>query len=319
MSRGLAYLNGLRALEAVIRNRSLIGAAEELHVTPAAVGQQIRQLESWLGIRLFERSRGRGTHLIPLPHAEAALADLSAGFSLVDRGLKKLQQFGGEQMLTVTTSPAFGARWLVSRLGSFLSANTDLEVRVDVSEKVADLRRGEADCAIRYGIGPWPGLNSQKLLSEELFPVAAPRLIATMPIGIAPKDLLEWPLIEDTSGRYMPDFPTWSRWFARYADVSQPTRPTMEFNLAATAIQAATDGAGIALVRSIAVDDDLRSGKLVRLFEHLPGLLSPASYWLLTPDTEPVKASIVKFMKWINEEVRYRTDKTMPESWLRSG
>lgn len=304
MGRGLANLNGLRALEAVMRHRSYIHAAEELHVTPAAIGQQIRALEAWLGLALFERNRGSGARLVPFAHTEAAMADLSAGFALLQRGLTRIQSGNPDGSVRVTTSPAFGARWLVGRLGRLKARHPDINVEVDVSERVANLQAGDADCAIRYGIGPWPGLEAQLLLREELFPAAAPSLLKRHDAVVRPQELLDWPLIEDNSGTYMADFPNWQRWFAQRAQSDHPVRPTIQVNLAAAAIEAAIEGAGVGLVRSVAAYEDIRSGRLVRLFPELPGLPSPASYWLLTPTNKRPSSDLLTFIDWIRSEAQ---------------
>lgn len=304
LTRGLANLNGLRALEAVMRHRSYIHASEELHVTPAAIGQQIRALEAWLGLTLFERNRSSGARLVPYPHTEAAMADLSAGFALLQRALTRIQSENRGGSLRVTTSPAFGARWLVGRLGRLKAHHPDLKVEVDVSERVANLEAGEADCAIRYGIGHWPGLEAHRLLREELFPAAAPAFLERHGPALAPRDILDWPLIEDNSGTYMAGFPNWQRWLALYAQSHRPVTPTIQVNLAAAAIEAAIDGVGVGLVRSVAAHDDIASGRLVRLFPDLPGLPSPASYWLLTPAHRSPSPDLLTFTTWVRNEAR---------------
>ncbi len=302
MARGLSNLNGLRALEAVMRHRSYIHAAEELHVTPAAVGQQIRALEAWLGLALFERNRGSGARLVPLPHAAAAMADLSAGFAQLERGLALLQRAGDARVVRVSTSPAFGGRWLMGRIGAFQRLHPEIDLRLDISERVVDLAADEADCAIRYGIGPWHGLAAQRLMAEELFPAAAPGFIARQGPVAHPRDLIEWPLIADGSGSYMPDFPNWQRWFAQAAGLDLPVRPTIQVNLAAAALDAAIDGAGVALVRSVAAQEDLRAGRLVRLLPETPGLASPAGYWLLTAQGRQPGEGLHTFMAWVRAE-----------------
>lgn len=305
--RGMANLNGLRALEAVVRHRSYIHAADELHVTPAAVGQQIRALEAWLGMALFERNRGSGARLAPLPHTEAAMADLTAGFALLDRGLRRIQRAGSGNVVRISTSPAFGTRWLVARLGQFQQAHPEIDVRLEVTEKVVDLAAGEADCTIRYGIGPWSGLSARRLCGETLFPAASPALAARLPAAPRPEDLRALPLIEDCSGQYMPDFPDWRRWFARYAGNGGDPRPAIQVNLTSAALQAAMDGAGAVLARSFAARDEIDAGRLVRLLPDLPGLVSPASYWLLVAAGRSQSQPIRELTDWIVEQLPEET------------
>src|SRR5690242_16926060 len=113
------YLNALRAFEASARHQSFSEAANELNVTPAAVGQLVRSLENWLGILLFHRSPSGRTRLVPTDVARRALPEIRIGFDKLSLGLSVLQESSTNGVLTVAASPAFTAKWLLHRIDRF--------------------------------------------------------------------------------------------------------------------------------------------------------------------------------------------------------
>lgn len=175
------YLNALRAFEASSRHQSFSGAAEELNVTPAAVGQLVRSLEEWLGIQLFHRSTGGRARLIATDSALKALPDIRAGFERLSLGLAQLKEDAGGNVLTVTVSPAFAAKWLLPRIEHFQSIWPGLDLRLDTSLKPIDFVSQGIDIGVRYGSGTWPGLLAEKLLDEEIYPVCSPELLRKHP------------------------------------------------------------------------------------------------------------------------------------------
>lgn len=117
--RFLTRLKSLQALEASARHGSFVGAALELDVTPAAVGQLVRSLEDWVGYPLFRRSRSGTGRLTPVDEAREALEDIAQGLDLPESGLKKLRGRRARSVVVVTASQALVANWLLSRLVTF--------------------------------------------------------------------------------------------------------------------------------------------------------------------------------------------------------
>ncbi|MBV7316370.1 LysR family transcriptional regulator [Shewanella sp. NIFS-20-20] len=115
----LAHLNGIKAFEAAARHQSFTLAAKEMNVTPAAIGQQIRQLEEWLGVTLFIRSNSGQARLTMTPAAQAAYPDIKRSFDLMLNGLQQLYSPLLQQSLTISVSPSFAAKWLMPRLHHF--------------------------------------------------------------------------------------------------------------------------------------------------------------------------------------------------------
>lgn len=152
-----AHLNALRAFEASTRHLSFSEAAAELSVTPAAVGQLVRSLETWLGMPLFVRATSGRTRLIPTDAALRALPEIRAGFDRLSAGLERLREDAAGGALTVTVSPAFAAKWLLPRFERFQAAFPDTDVRLETNLKPVDFVAQRVDIGVRYGAGTGPG------------------------------------------------------------------------------------------------------------------------------------------------------------------
>jgi LysR family glycine cleavage system transcriptional activator len=209
MARNLPPLNSLRAFEAAARHLSFTKAAEELHVTPAAISHQIKALEEQLGVPLFRRL----TRALRLTEAgQAALPPMRDGFDRLADAVDLLRAHEESGAITVSLDPSFAAKWLVPRLDRFRAAHPDLDLRLDATDKLADFQRDNVDLAIRYGGGNYPGLEVERLLSEEIFPVCSPKLLEGSAPLAQPGDLrhhtlihLEWDSEDVTA-------PTWRMW-----------------------------------------------------------------------------------------------------------
>ncbi|XQS19228.1 transcriptional regulator GcvA [Citrobacter telavivensis] len=297
------HLNALRAFETAARHKSFSLAAEELHVTPAAVGQLIRLLEEIVGYPLFHRSKNRRASLVLTETAIRALPDIRAGFDALGLGMMRLKEGATNGMLTVTMSPAFAAKWLLSRIEHFQVQWPDIDVRLQTSLKLLDFSALGIDAGIRYGKGDWPGLKSELLMSEDVFPVCSPSLLTQHPIVNCLTGITTQILIHDLSMENNQDFVTWEDWLRRFNEHEIARRPGLRINNSASVLQAAAEGQGIALARSIMVKDDLKSGRLVRLCPEV-SLPSPLAYYLVyRPECENLP-KISLFREWVIEEAK---------------
>src|SRR5205085_245971 len=156
MNNHLPPLSALRAFEAAARLLSFSKAADELHVTPAAISHQIHGLEQDLGVRLFHR---RNRAVEPTPSARVLLPGLSEGFAAIQGAVRRLRAHNQTGTLTVTASPSFAAKWLVLRLHRFQAQWPEIDVRISATDEVVDLTKDDFDLAIRYGTGRYPGLT----------------------------------------------------------------------------------------------------------------------------------------------------------------
>ena len=161
-------------------------AADELHVTPAAISHQIHALEQDLGVRLFHRMN-RSIELTA--SARVLLPGLTEAFAGIQSSVRRLRTHNDTGTLTVTASPSFAAKWLVLRLHRFQEQCLEVDVRISATDNVVDLTKGDFDIAIRYGTGRYPGLKVELLLKNEVFPACSPQLLTTGPPLRIPEDL----------------------------------------------------------------------------------------------------------------------------------
>lgn len=295
------HLNALRAFEASARHQSFSAAAQELNVTPAAVGQLVRGLEDWLGTPLFIRSTSGKARLVATDAALRALPDIRAGFDRLAWGLEKLREGSIGDVLTITVSPAFAAKWLLPRFERFQAICPDTEVRLETSLKPVDFVAQRVDVGVRYGTGTWPGLKAEKLMGEEVFPVCSPELLRQQ-LGLqTPAELGGVTLIHDLSMDDHPGFPTWEKWFAKANVAGLTTSRGMKINNSAAVLQAAMEGRGVALARSVMAHDDLAAGRLVRLFPEVRLESELAYYVVYRPECANLPR-LVAFRDWLRSE-----------------
>lgn len=242
-------LNIFRVFDAAARQLSFTQAAKELNVTPAAVSQQIKILEDFLQVKLFERQR-RGLTLTAAGHhlhrpVRAALASL---FETIDQ----LKANSGR--ITLAASPSITARWLAPRLSGFAEAHPDIALQFRTSAK--DLPPpAEVDFMLHMGDAPeHPGFRAERLAPIRMLAVAGPSLIARPPVIARAQFFAQYRLIED-SGR------PWQTWFAK----NGPELPhdSLMVMQTALAIDMAEAGEGIALVPDLLVQDAIRKRRLV--------------------------------------------------------
>lgn len=303
MSTLLPPLNSLRAFEAAARHVSIAKAAAELSVTPAAVSQQIKQLEDRLGAPLFRRLNRR---LALTDQGRMLLPGLSDGFGQLARAVEGVRQHLENGPLHVNVSPAFAAKWLLPRLDRFNARHPDIEVRVTAEMGLVDFDTDTVDLAVRFGSGDYPGLVSEFLLGDAVFPVCAPSLLAKEhPLACA-EDLRFHRLIHDGSANIGVTVPDWRMWL-RSAGVRQ-VNPDSGLTLTpwALVVQAAIDGQGVALGRAALLGDDIEMGRLVRPFRL--ALKVPFAHRLVYREGSLERPKLRAFRDWIMAESAAQRD-----------
>lgn len=299
MSTRLPPLNSLRAFECAARHLSFKKAAAELNVTPAAISQQVRALEAEIGRPLFRRM----TREIALTEAgRAGLSALTEGFQRLREGTDAMRNRRRHDFLTVSVAPTFGAKWLVPRLERFRAAHPGIDVRLDASDALADFTTDGIDIGLRYGRGRYGNLASELLLRETAIPVCAPSLIERGPPLREPADLLGHTLLHVQRKLDNESGPTWRMWL-RAAGVEHPDPergPT--FSVEGMAAEAAAEGHGVALVGSVVVEADLKSGRLVRPFPQPVAEAMAFSYYLVYPVDRAEDPRIAAFREWVLAE-----------------
>lgn len=292
MARSLPPLNGLRAFEAAARHLSFTRAGEELHVTQAAISQQVRQLEERLGVGLLRRV-GRGLRLTAagqeyLPHVREA-------FDLLARATARVRESGTAGVLTVSVLPSFASKWLVPRLWRFRRDFPAIDVRLSASDSLVDFNVEDVDLAVRYGAGRWAGLESVPLMAEDLFPVCSPALMDGPHPLRTPEDLRWHTLLHetDTHGH-------WRVWLLAAGVQGVDARRGPSFSHGSLMLQAAIDGQGVALGRSRIAGDDLAAGHLVRPFDM--SLPSEFAYYIVYPPGTADRPKVASFCRWLLAE-----------------
>jgi LysR family glycine cleavage system transcriptional activator len=291
MLRRLPPLNALKAFEAAARHESFTQAAEELFVTQGAVSHQVKALELELGIKLFNRERQR---LIITEAGREYLTILRDAFDRIAVGTERLLQRQSSGALTVSTSPDFAAKWLVSRLGRFAEEHPSIDLRVSATLHHVDFAREDVDLAVRHGDGNWPGLDVVRLSAEQLFPVCSPKLMAGRHRLTKPADVLKFPLI------YVDDRRDWTKWLEAAGVQGAELSHGPVLNRVSMAIDAAIDGQGIVLARTTLAAADLINGRLIRPFA--AELRLSKTYWIICPKATTTLPKIVIFRDWLLAE-----------------
>ncbi len=287
-------LLALRAFTEVGRYGSIKLAAQALGVTSGAVSQQIRQLEERLGVTLFERSH----HKMSLSEAGVQVyPQLLAAFDQIESALRTLDAAKQRKTLTISTVPSFAASWLIPRLADFKDQHPDIEIRVEASPTLVDLRRDKVDIAIRHGLGVYPGLQAEPLMAPVLLPVASPALLAGKPTIQEAVDCLEWPLLQDA------DRADWSLWLSAHgiADDVRADRGTA-FEDDYLLIRGAVAGLGLALIPQEYAQDEIAAGRLVQVLDKpWPARFA---YYLVTLSSATQSAEVRAFTDWIAEQAQ---------------
>lgn len=298
--RGPDHLNALRAFDAAARHLSFALAAEELNVTPAAVGQLVRRLEQVLGVELFHRAQSGPARLILTEAARAALPDLRAGFGHLSAALDCLRLARKRQTLTVTVPMAFADKWLLPRLETFGRAHPGCELRVDTRTSLVDFATEPVDVGIRYGRGVWPGLVATRFAADLFFPVCSPSLLKGRHPLVSPADLRHHQLIHDTSMPSEPRFPSWRDWYERAGLATTGAERGVRIDDSAAAFRMAISGGGVALGRTTLVAQDLAEQRLTRPFG--PALACELAYYVVCRPQDAEDPTITAFRDWLLEE-----------------
>ena len=296
--RDLPPLTWLRSFEATARHLSFLKAAEELNVTPSALSHQVRQLEDRLGVKLFERLN-RAIRLTEF--GERLLPGLRDGFDRLSEAMERVRPQNPDDLLVVTSGPAFAAKWLVPRLYRFVDDYPELEIRIAASLKLQDFATDGIDVGIRFGNGSYPCLTAEKVLDEALLPLCSPALAREANLR-APADLAAVPLLHDDSILHMPESIGWRDWLNAAGAPMVSANRGLHFSHADHGLDAAIEGAGVVLGRESLSRGDLRTGRLVAPFElRLP--LPDLAFWLVYPEDAADRPKIQAFRSWLFAEI----------------
>jgi len=285
-------MSALRALESTARHLSYTRAARELHVTQSAISHQIRHIETLWEVKLFER-RGRGLQLTE--QGQTLVPIIRDFLRRTKSALEELHDVTPSKPLRVTTLQSFANKWLVPRLGQFNREFPDIEIWISTSDELADFSLDKADVGIRLGYGNWPELYSEKLLSERVFPVCSPEYAQQHGMPQQPADLIQHHLLRRTSYDICP---RWRDWFLDAGVELHKMPKGTKFPETSMAIQAALDHQGIALARSAHAVEELKSGRLISLFDYVVSR-SDVCYYFVCAFSRLSGVEIQSFKNWL--------------------
>lgn len=293
------HLNALRAFEATARLGSFKAAADEIGVTPEAVGQLVRSLEAYLCLLLFHRNQG-GKRLNLTQEALSVMPELADSLRRLSAVIDRLKGFAKSNIITLTSSPSISAKWLVPLLPVYLSENSDVDIRLEMTDRVLDLSMGEADVVIRYADCISENLNSSCLLHDEkLLPVCSAKLLARFADADDVHALVNQTLIHDNT-MTNPKYPGWAEWFNQMGVLHWNNAHQLQVNASLSVIEMAKLGQGVALVREHLVASELASGELVKLFEGSE--ISTHWHYYLVTSKQP-KPQIAAFTQWLHQSL----------------
>ncbi len=303
MSAPLPPLNALRAFEAIARHLSFAKAADELHVTPAALSHQIKGLEENLGLALFHRK----TRAIELTDAGRTLyPGLHAGFASVRNAVGQLDGGRAERILVISATPGLTAKWLMPRLWRFLQAHPEIDARVAASMNLADFAADGVDVAIRLAKSDFADdLHAERLFDDSVLPVCSPRLVEAGLKRAA--DLARFTLIHYDIPLTHRAPPLWADWLAIAGVHDVDPARGLRVNVADHALDAAVSGAGVSLSFKLIASDDVHSGRLVIPFG--PELPLAFGYHFVCPKDAAARPKVRAFRDWLFAEMEETKEK----------
>ncbi|MCG8492804.1 MAG: LysR substrate-binding domain-containing protein [Sneathiellales bacterium] len=287
-------MNAMKAFEAVVRTGNMVRASEELAVSPSAVSHQIKTLETWFDQPLFDRpgrdlvlnTAGRQFYDLVRPAFEQLRA---AANRIIDPPAGKLK---------VLVCPSLASIWLAPRLDRFLTTHPEIDIELHCHRKTIDLNETDFDCALRYCPVVPENHVGNILMSEEIFPVCAPSLLEGGGLESL-DDLRNHKLLNDTLGEAGVPACNWSSWFS---EIGMPQLTTPEgygFSDSNIMYEAACRGIGVALGRSVLVEDYLKQGRLVRPLD----VSRRSSYFwhFLSTSAKQSRGPLMAFRGWLTD------------------
>lgn len=323
MSRRLPPLLALRAFESAGRLLSFTLASQELHRTQGAISRQVRQLEEFLGQKLFVRL----TRRVELTEVgKEYLKAIQQILADVESATQKCRS-QDRPVLTIDVLPTLGSCWLMPRLTRFNEQHPEVDIRIVSSIEPVNMHSKDIDLAIRVGRLPgrhydarsprvdlemtteWRGVEAYPLFGDVMVPVISPELAKRHGPIVQAKDLLELRLINNTSRKN-----AWQDWFAFQGVQYEETAPRLDYGHFFMALQAAREGRGVALIPSVIFNCLREAGELICPLD--TRVSSAAEYYLLTKSTNETSPPVAAMKSWLLEEAASCTANMQSKGFL---
>ncbi len=293
MTRRMPPLKQLHAFEAAARHQSFKLAAEELHVTQAAVSHQVRALEEHMGQQLFVR---KTRQVVLTPQAKGFAEALAQAFDTIAEAAHRMEDVPMEGELKLSVAPFFANRLLLPRLARFAEKFPKIAVRPFMSSTYVDPVDEGFDGLIRYGGGTWDGLTALRLYDDCVTPVAAPSYITERTLPMSPEDIARTVMSSNSQNRR-----DWSNWFAAVGYTPDFEMTVIDYPDRARAIDLAISGGGVALTDLHIIAPDLASGALIQL--HPVAVPSEKNMYLAFPETGRPDPRLMAFFDWFRQDL----------------
>ncbi len=289
--------------EVVARLGSVTKAADELGVSPSAVSQQVRLLESQFGVQLFRREKRR---LLLTQDGERLFQTTTQAFSAIRNARNAITRQKGLRGLILRVSPSFGVRLLGTRINSFLLQNPEWSLRVDATPEFTSFETEAVDFDIRYGFGGWAGLAERCVMSDLVLPVCSPDYQAELQaISSDPLEQLQNARMIDSAKALF----RWDLWLALNGIEVPELYYPLRFDRSSMSIEMAKQGGGLALESATLCLPDLKKGLLVPFCLDFSVIEFPA-YWFVCPPRHFNRRIINRFIEWLVCECREHEDMT---------
>lgn len=294
MKRGdIPSIGGLTSFVAAAQHGSFTRAADELHVSQGAISRQIREIESQLGIRLFERIRQR---VVLTDAGRLYLTQVKKALHELAEATQRIASFSNSATLNLFAPPTFGARWLVPRLSGFHSRNPAIMINVTTQYSPNELPLESFDAAVLDKQPHLTGTISHYLLDAEMVAVSSPKLGAHRAVS-TPADIARFPLLHKV-GRAS----RWTEWMAEAGVTLDGPLHGHSYETFAMMVEAAVAGHGIALLPHYLVAEDVGAGRLEIIGREFADVRT--SYFLVLPEARAGAFAIRSFAFWLIEEAR---------------
>ncbi len=284
----LPPLAALRAFAAFAEKRNVVEAGAALNVSHAAISQQLRVLEKYLGAALLDRSGKALTLTVDGEHLARAL---QLGFGAIEAAVGDLSRSGLDRPVHVSLTSSFAASWLMPRLPAFRESHPEVNLILDPSAEVVDLRPGGVDIAIRYGPGGWSGVHSEMLLQSPVVIVAAPKLLGGK-TSLTPSELAQLPWLEEVGTTEA------TSWLAEHGVGPErgAGRTQLPGNLVLDGLRA---GQGVTVTVRHFVEQDIKAGRIVELYAEPDA----RGYHIVTANSA-LRPAVRTFAGWLRRQAR---------------
>jgi LysR family glycine cleavage system transcriptional activator len=294
--RTLPNLNALRAFEAASRLGSFKGAAEDLHVTHAAISRHIRMLEEELGTTLFLRLHRK---VVLTPAGEGYSRAIRGAFDAIGRATQLLAHKSAPRRLSLHCEPGFANRWLIRRLHKFRDRYPEIEVDIVSATRLAELPDPRIDAIIHYGRPKQKDLRQDHMMSLRAFPLCSPGMLTGPEALRLPEDLKRFRLLHQMTPAW------WTSWLDAAGVSGVPVENGPVYHEYSLILDAAIAGEGIIIGDDLLAYDDILAGRLVMPFT----LTQPAeSYYFVCHQSRADDPIVTVFRTWLLDECRHQAE-----------